>query len=348
MPDVPGTVNYPATLDSAVTLIEAGNNASSQLTTIASDSDTTLTVTSTTSFPESGAVSIDDEIIFYGGIGSATVLYDCVRGQDGTTAASHASGATVQGLIVATHHNTLASALIQVETKLGSGSSTPTDGKTMRGTGSGTSEWTDKLVVLSSGNVGIGTTTPTSPLTIDGHVDILNGLLKLDGVNRVVNGYFVAGNGDAVDPTYTFASDNATGIFRPATGIMGFSTGSTERMRIDASGRVGVGTTSPNSVLHVAGPVSTAFATKTASYTIGASDSVIAGNATGGAFTVTLPTAVGIAGRQYTIKKIDSSGNAVTVDGAGSETIDGAATVALTTQWARTTIVSNGTNWLII
>jgi hypothetical protein len=44
-------------------------------------------------------------------------------------------------------------------------------------------------------------------------------------------------------------------------------------------------------------------------------------------------------------KKIDSSGNAVTVTGNGAETIDGSNTVALSTQWAKVMIVSNGTSW---
>ena len=71
-------------------------------------------------------------------------------------------------------------------------------------------------------------------------------------------------------------------------------------------------------------------------------------NAGFGAFTVTLPTAVGITGRVYVVKKIDSSGNAVTVDADGSETIDGAASYSLAVQWATVTVISNGTNWEII
>lgn len=55
-------------------------------------------------------------------------------------------------------------------------------------------------------------------------------------------------------------------------------------------------------------------------------------NAVGGAMTVNLPAAIGN-GRLVTIKKIDSSGNAVTIDGSGSETIDGATTYTLAAQW---------------
>ncbi len=55
-------------------------------------------------------------------------------------------------------------------------------------------------------------------------------------------------------------------------------------------------------------------------------------DASGGAMTVNLPATIGN-GRLVTIKKIDSSGNAVTVTRAGSDTIDGATTESLAAQY---------------
>ncbi|MDP3787375.1 MAG: hypothetical protein Q8R05_07535, partial [Candidatus Omnitrophota bacterium] len=72
---------------------------------------------------------------------------------------------------------------------------------------------------------------------------------------------------------------------------------------------------------------------KTAAYTATTSDMVITGDGTAAAFSITLPAASGNTGRSYTIKKIDSSVNAVTVDPNLAETIDGAATYALSAQW---------------
>ena len=46
-------------------------------------------------------------------------------------------------------------------------------------------------------------------------------------------------------------------------------------------------------------------------------------DASGGAFTISLPTAVGREGYLYTVKKTDSSANAITIDPYLSETIDG-------------------------
>ena len=52
----------------------------------------------------------------------------------------------------------------------------------------------------------------------------------------------------------------------------------------------------------------------------------------GGSVTVTLPPAASVPGKQYHVKKL-SAANTLTLDGNGAETIDGAATLAWTTQY---------------
>ncbi len=69
-------------------------------------------------------------------------------------------------------------------------------------------------------------------------------------------------------------------------------------------------------------------------------------NATSGAVTVTLPTAVSNAA-SFIIKKTDSSTNKVTIDGYSTETIDGGTTYVLNDQYNYVEIVSNGTNWVV-
>lgn len=56
--------------------------------------DVTIPLTSVTGFPSNGFIQIGAEEIFYGGI-SGSDLINCLRGQKGTTAAAHSSGATV-------------------------------------------------------------------------------------------------------------------------------------------------------------------------------------------------------------------------------------------------------------
>ncbi len=87
---------------------------------------------------------------------------------------------------------------------------------------------------------------------------------------------------------------------------------------------------------------------KTTTYTITSSDYTILCNATSAGFTVTLPTAVGITGKIYKIKKTDATGNDVTVEGNGTETIDGQLNKLLNAQYQSISVQSDGTNWNII
>ena len=74
--------------------IEAGVFTSTLSSSI-NTSVTTLTMASASSFPSSGTVIIANELITYTGV-SGNTLTGLTRGANGTTAASHSSGATVQ------------------------------------------------------------------------------------------------------------------------------------------------------------------------------------------------------------------------------------------------------------
>lgn len=92
----------------------------------------------------------------------------------------------------------------------------------------------------------------------------------------------------------------------------------------------------------------TTLVTRTTATSLGlASAGVNPCDATTAAFTITLPNANVQTGISYTIKKVDSSANAVTVASSGG-TIDGAATYSLAAQYKYVRVVSNGTNWFIV
>lgn len=103
--------------------------------------------------------------------------------------------------------------------------------------------------------------------------------------------------------------------------------------------------------VHAGNSKTTAGTALTADTLLDNDDYVVELDATGGAFTMTLPAvATVLEGKRYIFKKVDASVNAITLDGNGAETIDGAATnaTALAAQWDKVEIISNGTEWLII
>lgn len=137
-----GIVNYPTSLDAASDLVEATNNAFTTINMVGglSNSATTITVVSTASFPNTGIVRINNEIISFSAK-TATTLTVETRGFESTTAASHANGDQVSLDITASSNNAKNNAIIALETKLGIGSSTPITGTVLRGTGTGSSAY---------------------------------------------------------------------------------------------------------------------------------------------------------------------------------------------------------------
>ena len=113
------------------------------------------------------------------------------------------------------------------------------------------------------------------------------------------------------------------------------------------SGKLGVAVV-PHSTVHSGGSVAAATATRTANRTLDATDYTTRVDAATGNKIITLPTSVGISGRIYIIKKVDSSANTVTINTTSSQTIDGALTIVLSAQYKYISVQSNGATWDII
>ncbi len=103
---------------------------------------------------------------------------------------------------------------------------------------SGVADGSDIFYDDTNNRVGIGTTTPST---------------KFHVVGQTRASSFSSANGTSGGPAYRFESDTNTGTFRPAADNYAITTGGSERLRIDANGNVGIGTTSPASKLEVSG-----------------------------------------------------------------------------------------------
>jgi hypothetical protein len=95
---------------------------------------------------------------------------------------------------------------------------------------------------ITGGNVGIGTSSPAQALDVVGSVKSSNQFI----------GPTAALGSSATNPTYSF-SGQQTGMFLAASNAVGFSTGGSERVRINSGGNVGIGTSSPSRLVHIKG-----------------------------------------------------------------------------------------------
>ena len=110
-------------------------------------------------------------------------------------------------------------------------------------------QWVDgsglpQMVLVNGGNVGIGTTTPGSPLTVAGTGSVLQvgnqtNADKYLRVNYAGGGFYMGTNGTEA----YLLTDTAVPI--------NFYTNNAERMRITSAGNVGIGTTNPGAPLQI-------------------------------------------------------------------------------------------------
>lgn len=97
------------------------------------------------------------------------------------------------------------------------------------------------------------------------------------------------------------------------------------------------------------GPLNVKVVTQSATADVDDTASVVLANTGVGGITLTLPAVSGRTGRVYIFKKINADATALTLDGNGAETIDGAATfAACDAQYDTVTVVCDGDEWHIV
>ena len=116
---------------------------------------------------------------------------------------------------------------------------------------------TQKMVIKGNGNVGIGTTSPGAKLDVDGNIKLSGYIVDSNSeiIDFAINDLKVQGkhiNAEFGVWARSYGTVRQMGIDGGAA-HMGLYTSGTEKVRIDTSGNVGIGTTAPQQALHIKG-----------------------------------------------------------------------------------------------
>lgn len=126
----------------------------------------------------------------------------------------------------------------------------------------------------------------------------------------------------------------------------------TSSLFLNTNNSIGVATTSSSAGLVIgttlAYSVASTSATTTLTVNSATSTTVMLVNASSNWVGINLPTAVGLFGRVYKFIKTDSTSNRVTIDPAGSETINGQSTLDMEGPGDAQEIISDNKNWFIM
>jgi hypothetical protein len=121
----------------------------------------------------------------------------------------------------------------------------------------------ERMLIASNGFVGIGTTSPAARLNVVGEV-------LIDGAGGEGGQLSLRNTGNNAGAYIDIDGVNNLRIVNQQNTPTLFFTNNIERMRIAAGGNVGIGTTSPSSLLHVAGDLTISSATTATTATAGA------------------------------------------------------------------------------
>jgi hypothetical protein len=112
--------------------------------------------------------------------------------------------------------------------------------------------------------------------------------------------------------------------------------------------QVGIATTTPLSTFEVNGSFGQTITTVTSDLTLDATHSIIVCNNGAVTKTITLPNAVGVKGRIYSIKRDENSTQNIIIATVAGQFIDGEINFLLTQAKETITLISDGNNWKVI
>ena len=113
------------------------------------------------------------------------------------------------------------------------------------------------FVNIDPNSYGVNIVSDLSP-QLGGDLDVFGRSIFNSSGNVFINDVLETISGSAAAPSITFNGDPNTGIYSPSADQLSLSTGGVERFRIDSSGRVGIGTSSPGYLIHLGGSTAAA------------------------------------------------------------------------------------------
>lgn len=193
-----------------------------------------------------------------------------------------------------------------------------------------------RQTITNNGNVGIGTTTPTTKLHI---VSTSTSLITAEGNNT--NAIIEINNTSASATNYTGVRMNKNGVEQWLIGTSGVNANGDFSIRrpalvpftiLQSNGNVGIGTVAPTSTLHVIGSQASSVTNITGTTTLNVTYNKILVSNGATNITITLPDALTCLGREYVFSRAAGSTGSITIiGGAGNQIQALAGTVGATT-----------------
>jgi len=219
-------------------------------------------------------------------------------------------------------------------------------------------------IVANTGADGAGSWEPNLRLAVDGTVGLFNSsqgavgskyfqIEMTDGIRLKTGGSTKSAillSDNIATANKTFQFPNASGELAVLSDVTGGQTlltnsGATGAITILDNGNVGIGTAEPLAELHTTGGRIVNTTRETTTYTVLVTDDAIYCDTDGAAWTLTLPA--GVDGQRFFITNCGGSGNDLTIDGDGSEEINGELTQLLSDEDSIIIIFESTEGWRV-